>query len=83
MGFGNCILANDVPEHREVLNEAGIFFQNNIRDLTNKMQYLLDNPQIIEKLGKKALKRVKEKYTWYTVTNSYEKLFKKLKSHKK
>ena len=45
MGFGNCILANDVPEHREVISDAGIYFSTkNNGHLGEQMQYLIDNP---------------------------------------
>ena len=26
MGFGNCMLVHDVPENREVVGDAGLFF---------------------------------------------------------
>ena len=29
MGRGACIVANDVPEHREVLGEAGRYYRRN------------------------------------------------------
>ena len=58
MGFGNCILANDVPEHHEVIADTGVIFEKNDEaDLTEKMQYLIDNPDIVEENGKKAVKR--------------------------
>ncbi len=79
MGFGNCILANDVPEHREVISDAGFYFSS--RDnghLVNRMQYLLDNPAITEQYRKKAYKRACEEYSWGSVTTKYEDLFKKM-----
>ena len=48
MGYGNCILANDVPEHREVLGDTGVYFsKTGDQDVVEKMQYLLDNPKIV------------------------------------
>ena len=79
MGFGNCILANDVPEHREVLGDTGLFFRvHDVDDLAQKMQYLLDHPEIIERYRKMARKRAVEKYSWDAVTRNYEKLFLKM-----
>ncbi|RKY92772.1 glycosyl transferase family 1 [candidate division KSB1 bacterium] len=79
MGYGNCVLANDVPEHREVLGDTGILFStNSIQDLRRKMQYLVDNPQVVTELSERALKRARGKYTWDGVTDAYEKLFVKL-----
>lgn len=79
MGHGNCILANDVPEHREVLCDAGFFFKTGHNgDLRDKMQYLLDNPQLVEQVGRKALARIREHYTWDCITESYEQLFERM-----
>jgi glycosyltransferase involved in cell wall biosynthesis len=79
MGHGNCVLANDVPEHREVLGEAGYFFTiGHNGDLRDKMQYLLDNPQVAKKAGQNAMARIQERYTWDRITDSYEQLFLRL-----
>lgn len=79
MGHGNCVLANDVPEHREVLADAGVFFDAKENgDLAEKMQYLLDNPEAVKSLGQKAVDRIKQNYSWEKVTEDYEALFKAL-----
>lgn len=79
MGHSNCILANDVPEHREVLGDAGCYFKvSDTNDLTEKLRYFLDNPEEVEKYRKSAMSRVREKYTWDKVTSDYERLFFKL-----
>ncbi len=79
MGHGNCVLANDVPEHREVLAEAGTYFRtDNNGDLTEKMQYLLDNPDKVKELGEQAAKRIQEHYSWEKVTEDYEALFERM-----
>lgn len=79
MGFGNCVLANDVPEHQEVLRDAGIFFRIKPRDdLRNKMQYLIEHPEEVKKYQTKAVARIKAAYTWDQISNSYEKLFSKM-----
>ena len=79
MGHGNCVLANDVPEHREVLGDAGFFFRTDQNgDLRDRMQYLLDHPEVVTSTGHKAQQRVMENYTWDKITSDYEKLFLKL-----
>ncbi|RMD93249.1 MAG: glycosyltransferase family 1 protein [Calditrichaeota bacterium] len=76
MGHGNCVLANDVPEHREVLGDAGFYFSthppNHLRD---QIQYLLDHPEVVEEKRGEAVERIKQFYTWEKVTDGYEKLF--------
>ena len=79
MGHGNCVLANDVPEHREVLGDAGYFFstQNN-GELTEKIQDLIDHPEKVEAAREKAVQRIRKKYTWDRVSEAYERLFRRL-----
>lgn len=79
MGYGNCILANDVPEHREVLGDAGVMFKTSIKDdLENKIQYLLDHLEVVQEYRKKVINRARKYFTWEKVTSDYEKLFEKL-----
>lgn len=79
MGHGNCILANDVPEHREVLGDAGYFFSTkNNGELAKKIQYLINHPEKVKKAGEDALRRVAENYSWDRVVQDYEKLFERL-----
>ena len=40
MGMGNCVIANDTPEHHEVLDDTGLFFRNS-EDLANQMRLIL------------------------------------------
>jgi len=79
MGYGNCVVANDVPEHREVLGDAGVYFRTKKNDdLVIKMQTLLDNPGEVERYRKKASARARELYSWEGVTTDYERLFRKM-----
>jgi len=79
MAHGNCVLANDVPEHREVLGNAGVYFKvKNPDDLANKIQFFLEHPEEVKAYGTKAEARIKEKYTWEKVASEYERLFLKL-----
>ena len=76
MGFGNCVIANGTPENIEVLAETGLMYKkNNVEDLREKIQFIIDNPQIVTQFGEKAQERVRENYSWETITNQYEKLF--------
>jgi len=79
MGFGNCVLANEVPEHTEVLRDAGLYFKTSDEDdLRAKMQYLVDHPNVVEAFRAKAVNRIEEAYTWDRITDSYESLFLKM-----
>ncbi len=81
MGHGNCVLANDVPEHREVLGDAGFFFDvNKDGDLTEKLQYLIDHPEEVEAARERARQRIEANYTWDRITEAYERLFQQMVS---
>lgn len=79
MGYGNCVLANDVPEHREVLGDSGIYFNSQgTSDLVHRMQHLLENPDQVKKYRQVVVQRVREKYSWDKVTDQYESLFREV-----
>jgi glycosyltransferase involved in cell wall biosynthesis len=76
MGYGNCVLANDVPEHREVLGTAGCYYRGGgIDDLTEKMQDLLDHPKRVKAHRAQSVERIEERYTWERIIDRYEHLF--------
>ena len=76
MAFGNCVVANDTPEHLEVLGDTGMYYgRNDFSELGRKMSELLADPQRVRALGAHALRRASERYTWEKVTDQYEALF--------
>jgi glycosyltransferase involved in cell wall biosynthesis len=80
MGHGNCILANDVPEHREALGNAGDYFSaEDPATLAAKMRWMLAHPADAERRRRSAMERAAERYSWDKVAGDYETLFLKLK----
>lgn len=75
LGYGNCVLAIDVPYNREVVDDAGILYKKSIEDLREKMQFVIDNPDIVLKYREKARQRIASQYTWGKIINEYEILF--------
>jgi len=73
MGRGAVVLYRSTPENREVVGDAGIPFEP--VELAAKMQLVLDMSQADrEALGRRAMDRVRELYSWDAVTNAYEAL---------
>ena len=71
MGYGNAVLANDVPEHRETLGDAGRYYRGS-SELAAQLQALLDDPPFAVELRKRAHQRARERYGWDAVTDAYE-----------
>lgn len=71
MGSGNAIVANDVPEHRETLGDAGRYYRG-VEQLAAELQAVLDDPALARKLGDEARERARQMYGWDAITAAYE-----------
>jgi glycosyltransferase involved in cell wall biosynthesis len=76
MNYGNCVLVSDIEENLEVVGDAGFTFQSrSVDDLTVKLQYLVQNEQLIRSRRLVSQERVRAFYNWDTVTDQFEKLY--------
>jgi glycosyltransferase involved in cell wall biosynthesis len=76
MALGKCVLVSDIPENLETIGNAGFSFKHgDIDDLKEKIQFLLSNPDLVEKAQKKAIDRIKEYYDWDKVTDKLEDIY--------
>ena len=82
LACGNCVLAINVPYNKEVIKDSAILYEQNAEDLSNKMRYIIQNPNIATKYRKIAPKRIHEDYTWDKIINKYESLFFNIKKRK-
>jgi glycosyltransferase involved in cell wall biosynthesis len=71
MGFGNAVIANDVPEHRETLADAGLYYAD-VQGLAQQLQRILDEPALATDLGHRARERAAALYGWDAITDAYE-----------
>ncbi len=77
MGRGALVLYLNTKENAEVAGEVGIPFED---DLTAKMEMVLAMSESErEEYRAKAMQRVRERYSWEAVTDSYERLLEKLR----
>jgi glycosyltransferase involved in cell wall biosynthesis len=74
MGAGAAIVANDVPEHREVLADAGWYYSGT-DGLASRLQELLDQPEVADKLRGRARRRAARTYSWDRIADAYEQWF--------
>lgn len=77
MGAGNCIIAKDTPENREVIGDCGLFFEDS-GSLSLRMEATLSDPALVEGFRARAQDRAKAHYSWDAVTDAYEKLFREM-----
>ena len=73
MGFGNCVLAHDTPEHREVLGDAGLFFDVHRPETLAALLDRVDaDPTLVEGYRARATARAAARYSWDRVTEQYD-----------
>jgi glycosyltransferase involved in cell wall biosynthesis len=74
MGRGALVLYLNTPENAEVAAGAGLAFE--MEQLSSKLEQVLAMPEDQrESYSQRAVERVRERYSWETVTDAYERLF--------
>jgi glycosyltransferase involved in cell wall biosynthesis len=77
MGRGALVLYRNTPENAEVAGDAGIPFEP--AELAARIRAVLAMPEEQrDELRRRALERVRQRYSWEAVTDAYEGLLKKL-----
>lgn len=65
-----AVICSDLPPLKELVNktQGGLTFKvNNQKDLSKKIEYLLNNPKVASQLGQSGYNYVKNNYTWNKV----------------
>lgn len=76
LGWGLACLVSDIPQNLEAIDRAGLSFKvNDVNDLAEKLQYLIDNPEQVAKLGSLATERAREEYDWQRISDRVAKVF--------
>ncbi len=76
MSYGKCAVTSDIPEEIEVLADCGVTFSNkDTNDLREKLDMLIKNPSLVNRLGESARKRVSQNYNWDRITDETESLY--------
>jgi glycosyltransferase involved in cell wall biosynthesis len=71
MGAANAIIANDVPEHRETLGEAGLYYHG-ADALSRCLSRVLGDVDLATRLRRAARERASRLYSWDAVAADYE-----------
>lgn len=79
MGFANCIIANRVPEHVEVLKNSGLLYAKNETDvLASLLLQVIQQPQTVLQFRRLAYQRAQQVFDWERIVDSYEQLFSRM-----
>ena len=79
MGFGNAVLAADLPEVLDVLGDSGFAFRaGDPEDLHHQLQHLLDHPGEVEAARSRTVERVAALFNWDQVTDQHEALYRRV-----
>jgi glycosyltransferase involved in cell wall biosynthesis len=76
MSYGNCCLVSDIPANLEAIGDAGFHFANkNVDDLADRLGWLLENSEQVASVNIVARERVKQHYSWQSISEQIEKLY--------
>ncbi len=78
MSYSGCVLGSDIDEIAEVVEDKAVMFErSNVKELTQKLQYLCDSPELVN--GYKAVSAdfICNKYSWDDIAERTLKLYKR------
>lgn len=76
---GVPILCTDIPANTAVLSNRALYFRlGDVTDLSEKLQWALDHPYDMEKLGQQARAWVKKQFSWDMIAEYYDEIYRKL-----
>ena len=76
MGAGVCVLASDVPENRELVEDVGFTFPSGDEaELARMLRLLIADPEMRRQAGVAGRRRVQESYLWPQVARELERVY--------
>lgn len=78
MSSGVPVLVSDIEAHKNFITDGkdGILIQKgSIDDASQKISYLLNNPDLMDKLGKNARITIEMKFTWNENSKIFEEIY--------
>ncbi|MGN1126592.1 MAG: glycosyltransferase family 4 protein [Ruminococcus sp.] len=78
MSYGNCCLVSDISECSEVVEDKAVLFRkSDINDLKEKLQFLCDNREEVQKFKDVSADFICNKYNWDDIVEETLKLYRK------
>ncbi|MGA2965646.1 MAG: glycosyltransferase family 4 protein [Terriglobales bacterium] len=76
MAAGVCVLTSDIPENKEVVEDAGFTFRCGDRaDLERILDLLVHNPELRHQTAARGRERIKSQYLWPEIARSIESVY--------
>jgi len=76
MGAGRCVLVSDIPENRELMENAGFTFRpGDTEDLKKMLSLLIRAEFLREAAGRTARQRIQEAYLWPRIASQIEQAY--------
>lgn len=76
MSYGNCCVVSDIPECTEVVEDKAVVFRKSeVTDLSKKLEWLLQNPDVVYKYKSAASDFICGKYDWDVVVEQTVNLY--------
>ncbi len=78
LSFGRCVIASDIPENIEVVEDSAITFKSrDVQDLRSKLQMCLDHPDMVTATAARCRTLAEEKYSWPRLVEATERVYEK------
>ena len=76
MSYGNCVIGSDIAEIADVVEDKAVLFRkSDVKDLTEKLQMVCDDAELVEKYKSEAADYICSKYDWDDVVDRTLKLY--------
>jgi len=81
MSYGKAVLCSDIEPNKEAVNGNALTFRSrSISDLSQKLRFLLNHPEVINEMGLKLQARTKIEYNWDNIAKRTIALYESLDS---
>lgn len=84
LAYGNAVLCSDIPENVLVTEDKAMHFhKSDVADLTEKLQMMCDNKEIVENFRNGVDEFILNKYSWSDVAQATNQLYTKVLNSRK
>lgn len=78
MSYGNCCIVSDIKENTEVVGSHAVtFHKSNVKDLAEKLNELIEDPEKVGEYKRESSEYICKKYNWNNVVEETLKLYRK------